>query len=686
MNINKCNYKPVEYTISKKSGETGEKDCGDSFSPSSPEKEWTFLVFLDATKNHDKIALYKLKDLEKTGSNENVNIVAEVTRSKHFMDRITKDWQGTKRFYVTKGEKDKNIRQLAHLYLPGHTYGVTSPEVEKMDFQDPGDNQTLEQFLKWGMEKYPARHYGVLISSNGSGIEGIMGDENNRVTLPELGEIARNIKGSTGKKIDLMLLDESNSASMEVATELSGHVNYMIGSEGELKCAKIPFGKAIKTIKEGIKEEGTITPKEAALSFIYESGRRKYASVDTPSVSAIDLNKTDNVNKILAPLTEALKNHSDKKLLKNLVKKSQQFYNSKGKKEFLDLRDFTKVIADEMKVSDPHLAELAKELDKELGEMVIGNFYEGETFQNSRGIAIFAPSTKDERTEKISRKIYPELALNKETGWNDFINKIATDNHFKKFLSSVGVGEKELKVLDKFFTLTRQVFNVGVSIGSIGLALTCLDNVVNGQLAGPVGTAVALGLGGTEISYGIKNTYLYATNEEIKDRTQVLDPLFYTMEGIAITSTMSLPAKVLGAMGKQIVQGIGAMGGAYHAATGAYKVFSALNDDKLINKKEKVIDNTLDSMRGIAVVAVTMGIILGAGAAFTTPAGIVAAAIPVARAIYNILSNIKDLKAEDVDMKSFREKLAEIQDLSGARPKHYISPTIKGIIEGAGAI
>jgi hypothetical protein len=210
--------------------------------------------------------------------------------------------------------------------------------------------------------------------------------------------------------------------------------------------------------------------------------------------------------------------------------------------------------------------------------------------------------------------------------------------------------------------------------------------VVNGQLGGPVGTVVALGLGGSEISYGIKNTYLYATNEEIKDRTQILDPLFYTMEGLAITSTLSLPAKLLGAMGKEIVQGIGALGGAYHAVTGAYKVFSALCDDKLINKKEKVIDNTFDSMRGISVVAVTMGIILGAGAAFTTPAGIVAAAIPAARAIYNILSNIKDLKAEDVDLKSFREKLSEIPALSSSRQKHYISPTIKGIIEGAGAI
>ena len=684
MNINKCNYKPSEYKY-KKPGEAAQKDQGDSFSPSSPEKEWTFLVFLDATKNHDKIAFYKLKDLEKTGSDENVNIVAEVTRSKHFTDRIAKDWQGTKRFYVTKGE-DKNIRQLAHLYLPGHTHGVTSPEVETMDFQEPGNTETLEQFLKWGIEKYPAKHYGVIISSNGSGIEGVMGDDTGKVTLPELGEIAKNIEGSTGKKIDLMLIDESNSANLEVATELSGHVDYLVGSEGELKGAKIPVSKGIKTIKQGVKEEGSITPQEAARAFIYESGRRKYASVDTPSVAAIDLNKTDSINKALAPLTEALKNCPDKELLRKLVKKSQQFYNSKGKKEFLDLRDFAKVVASEMKESDPHLAELAEKLDKELGEMVLGNFYEGERFQNSGGIAIYAPATRDKRTEEISKKIYPELELNKETGWNDFINKIATDNHLKNFLSSIGVGEKELKALDKFFTLTRQVFNIGVSLGSIGLALTCLDNVVNGQLGGPVGTVVALGLGGTEISYGIKNTYLYATNEEIKDRTQVLDPLFYTMEGIAITSTMSLPAKLLGAMGKQIVQGIGAAGGAYHAVTGAYKVFSALGDDNLINKKEKVIDSTFDSMRGISVVAVTMGIILGAGATFTTPAGIVAAAIPIARAIYNILSNIKDLKAEDVDLKSFREKLAEIPGLSSAKPKHYISPTIKGIIEGAGAI
>jgi len=681
MIVNNCNYKPS----TKIKYKAPEKEPKDIFTPSVKEKEWTFLVYLDATKSHDKLAFYKLRDMERVGSDENVNIVAEITRNKHFMDRITKDWEGTRRYYVTQ-ETHKNLPHVAHLYLPWHTGDIKSPVVENLSFQDPGKTKTLEQFLEWGMKNYPAKNYAVIISSHGSGIEGVMGNNEQFLSIPELGEVTKKVEASTGKKINLMVLDESNSASLEIATELSGSVDYLVGSEGLMKGTKIPLGRSIKTVKQGVTEEGIVDPKEAGEVFLYESGRRKYASVFTPSVSVLDLNNTEDINKILKELTESLNNHPDKKLLRNLVKKSQQFHNNKGRKEMLDLRDFARVLSQEDKISNQGIGEIAKKLDNELDKMVISNFYEGKQIENAGGIAIYAPTKKNNQTKKISKDVYSALKLNSETDWDNFIQYMAKDRKLINFLSSLGVRDKELKILDRFLGLTRQVFKLQVAIGSIRMGLSGLDHMVKGNLAGTVGTAVALGLGGSEISYGLKNTYLYLTNEEAKDKQELTDSLFHTMEGLAITSTMTLPAKILGEIGQNVVQTIGAAGGVYHTFKGVYNVFSAIKDKELINRDEKIIDNALDGLRGIAVVAVTMGIILGLGAGITTSAGIAAAAIPAAKTIYNLLSNIKDLKDEDIDMKTFCEKLAEIPLLSSSKPRHYISPTVKGVIEGIGTI
>ena len=192
----------------------------DVFLPSSQkEKDWTFLVYLDAMDEHDKLAFYKLRNLEKTGSSDRVNIVAEVTRDKHFLDKIAGDWKGTKRYYVTKNEHNR-VSEIAHLYLPRHTHTIKSKPVEELPEQDMGSPDTLKNFIEWGMKNYPAKNYAVIISSGGAGVEGIMGARKDRLTLPEFKEITGKVKNSTGKKIDLMVLDESNSATMEVAAEL----------------------------------------------------------------------------------------------------------------------------------------------------------------------------------------------------------------------------------------------------------------------------------------------------------------------------------------------------------------------------------------------------------------------------------------------------------------------------------
>jgi len=681
MKINPYKTKKLpEYTSIPKENSDSVKD---SFTLSQKEKEWTFLVYLDATKRHDKLAFYKLKELEKAGSSENINIVAEVTRNRHITDRFTKDREGTRRYYVTKNEHSK-FSQVAHLYIPGHTADIKSPVLDEMAEQDLSDPGTFEKFLEWGMKQYPAKHYAVILSSPGAGVEGVMGTKTDaKMDLPEFAEAMKKAEEATGRRVDLTVVDESNSATLESAVELSDVTDYLVGSEGYLQGVKMPLGKSIDTIRKGIDEKGSVTPLEAAKAFVYETGRQKVSSVSIPTASVMDLGRAEEVTILLKEFSEALKDYPDKNLLRTLVRKSQQFsISNRGKKELVDLRDFVEKVSEGTKETVPAIYKIAQKLDKALDEMVVSNYYEGQSVDKAKGVAIYAPLKKDPHTREIAKDTYPFLKLTKETGWKDFVEELGTDKNFHKFLSSLGVPGKEIDIMTKYWDKICKYTLKGLKIGSVGLALSVLKSVISGTL-GVQGKAVGLALGAVQISYGATNAYKNFTNEELERKIDAADDIYKTAQGLAVTSALTLPVETISSLGGAIVTPIAAMGGIYQGFKGAYDVFDAMKDKNLINKGEKIIDEAMESAKGIAVLATVMGIVLGLGAGFTTTAGIIAIAIPAAREIFRGFMGLKYLKDEE-DPLTFQEKLDKIPELSADTSRYYISRTVEKVMDGIG--
>ncbi|MEQ8224296.1 MAG: clostripain-related cysteine peptidase [Candidatus Eremiobacterota bacterium] len=678
---------PYIYTKSseyKKPPETeGEKD---SFSSSGPEeKEWTFLVYLNGRGKNDKLAFYKLKDLERTGSDENINIVAEVTRNRHFIDRLTGDWEGTKRYYVTENKHPKT-GQIAHLFVPFHTRTVKSPVIEEMSARDETVPESLKDFLSWGMKNYPAKHYGVIVSSSGENVDGIMKYKEEKLTIPEFGEALRKVEKETGKHIDLMVLEGGNSASIEVASEIADSVDYLVASEGRLKGTKIPFKKSIDTVKQGIKEKGTITAEQAGKAFVYESGNQKIASLASPTMSLLDLHKTEEVNKMLGEFSAELGKYPDKEMMRRLVKLSQQFHG-KGKKDFVDLRDFTQYVLKATEKTNLSLAEKARNLDKSLEEMVKANFYVGQDVDKAKGVAIYAPVKKLSLSRHILDDVYPELKLAKETEWLTFIQDLAKDKKLYAFLKSRGVSHEDIDFLDKCWYNICEITKGAVGIGSIGAAITVFKSLMNGTLAGAPGLAIGVGMGLIQTAYGVKEAYYKLSDEELEKKLPAAEPIYKATQGAVITSVLALPGNVIDKAGEGIVTGIAALGGIFQAFKNSYEIYDAVRDKNLINKGEKITEEVLDAVKGLAVIAVTMGIVFGAGAGITTVAGLVAAGIPVAKKIFSALITLKYMRDDEkADSRSFDEKMEKILTLSTESPRYYIPPIVKNIEDKTGII
>ena len=70
-----------------------------------PEKEWTFMLFMAADNNLEAATSIDINELEKYGSTDEVNFVAQIDRNGNYDHDSELKWKGAKRFYITK---DKN--------------------------------------------------------------------------------------------------------------------------------------------------------------------------------------------------------------------------------------------------------------------------------------------------------------------------------------------------------------------------------------------------------------------------------------------------------------------------------------------------------------------------------------------------------------------------------------------------
>jgi len=120
------------------------------------KKAWTFMVYLNADNNLEKVGIDDMNEMEKIGSSDLINIVVQMDRhprSDSTYDGSNGDWPGTKRFYV---EKDYDRK-------------IINSEGEDIGEQDMGDPATLYQFANWCKDNYESEYYALVIWNHGSG-------------------------------------------------------------------------------------------------------------------------------------------------------------------------------------------------------------------------------------------------------------------------------------------------------------------------------------------------------------------------------------------------------------------------------------------------------------------------------------------------------------------------------------
>lgn len=368
-----------------------------------PQRDWTVLVW--SASDND---LYEccVNDVDKAerGMSPDIQVLAQV------------DHQSNPRA--------EGPRTMQRLVLEKNDQPLlNSPVAQDLGSADSAAPKNLADFIRWGIEKYPAKNYWLVISDHGDAWKGACRDDshNTWMSLPQIEQALQEARQSSGRKLDLLSFDCCHMASSEVAHQLQNEARYMVGSQEVMGYLGLPYDRLLPQI-------GGKDARQVAEMLVRESTEHPE---DIPTFSAFDLGQVPAFSNSVKELGEAvLKSELSPERLRQVVAQTQGF-DSGYYRDAVDL-------ARQLKEADPSLAEPSQRVEQAAARMVIAEQH-AETHPRAHGVQIEvfpdtesarqrrykegAPATRQQplRTESGS---YAETAFARDTGWERVIQRI----------------------------------------------------------------------------------------------------------------------------------------------------------------------------------------------------------------------------------------------------------------------
>lgn len=517
----------------------------------TPEKDLTVLFYMNGQYEDigENVATAMLK-LEKAGSNEHVNMVAqlgrqELDKSQKDENRIAidNDWSGVRRYEVKKDsheslnlslddlmkmEKEIPTNPLLH-YCIGDEYwkdgdkkkaeeyfnkaraagiekftGEGSP-VERMriyrEFDkkarelnprlntgkifasapltvlDPAtkmsDPSTLQDFITWGMKKYPAKNYMLVVMGHGFSWRGVAG-----MTNPEIsGAIKQGVQMAniaTGRKkstMDAVVLDSCEMGTIETAARMKDAADVLIASQNAADASIFnDWHELVEIIQKHAEKGESFDARSFSREMVrFYSARNKETMENFPdfypmrksfsTLSAIDNRKLGGLvsswKKFVKTCDES--GVSDKQLF-SAIKKAKNYAagDAPAPDSMANLYDHMRDIGDMMekvKSSDDmpqSVKTIADEVMKSLEDTIIAEQHEGPGMEGSHGLSMWAPTSGVDLVYMLKTYHKEVDAFARETGWSQRLLK-ALNNVPKEisvpFIENVGkIGDMETKI------------------------------------------------------------------------------------------------------------------------------------------------------------------------------------------------------------------------------------------------
>lgn len=403
--------------------------------------KWTVLIYAAGDNFLERAETTQLGEIEEVGSTENVNIAAQYDRSPGGAEETNRD----------AGEKYKSYpADAARYYLKKSSREKSNSSIEKLGKIDSADQKNLESFLKWGVEKYPAENYLIILKNHGGGFTGILSDEseNSYMEIPDVRNAILNVMRETGlKREDVVLgLDACVMGQAEVAYELKDAARYMIASQ---KTGAIgwPY-RSIFGLKEPVNEVQRMSSEEFEFSNQLENLNKEELAEKiirsceanrgmTPTMAVYDLNKMEDFKGKLDNFAKALlETQTPLEYLQREIENAQVFEEDKPYSDMRDVYSLAENLYLDKDIKDENLKKTCRDLMEAARNAVLLEEHKDsekdeesgiESYEDAHGISFYFPVLG------LMHGIYnyKDLALAKETMFDEAVTAISRKIQFK---------------------------------------------------------------------------------------------------------------------------------------------------------------------------------------------------------------------------------------------------------------
>jgi hypothetical protein len=295
---------------------------------SAQAADWTVLIYMNGKNNLEKDALDNFHDIAKIGGTSSVNFVVELGRPASHYTSADGGWSGVKRFLITAGTQPVESAALEDLEQNGES-------------TDMGSADTLSRFIGWGVSKFPASRYMLIVWNHGQGWRfqlaqnrqlravASQGDTRSadRTALPQVRNSVQPVGGfrsvstdeDTGntiynsdiqavlenkfqsRKLELLGFDACLMGMIETGYAFRNAANVLVASEELEPGAGWPYDLWVRNLVD----HPQMDEKELAHTLI-STYQQRYADSDLTTLSAVDLDKVASASRAISGLSQLM--------------------------------------------------------------------------------------------------------------------------------------------------------------------------------------------------------------------------------------------------------------------------------------------------------------------------------------------------------------------------------------------
>lgn len=389
----------------------------------APKNEWTLMFFFAGDNNLSPLMVSELKAIKDAGFQQATTVLVHFDPNPlgaptriYNVNRRRKELAvstvGARHSRIGDGS-DSFVRNLIEdkvdPYKIDESAGAASAALkEALKVPDALNvGRALELFLGFARENHSAKHYILFLVGHGMVVanDAFLPDENpvSAITLNELDKILRpfseNVRGEGGD-FELLALHSCSMSSIEVAYQLKGTANYMMGTEGLAFIGSWPYRQLLKrtfNAIEGARGDTRIPELVRALHKLSLHNGTDFMAAGYSSEIALCRLRKEEVERLNDPvknLVAALKRGLDDKRATQLILLAHWKSQSYWEETFTDLFDFCQCLSESCDNDDPLQASLIEACDavmRGINQVVEVSEGFGPTYQYSHGLSVYFP-------------------------------------------------------------------------------------------------------------------------------------------------------------------------------------------------------------------------------------------------------------------------------------------------------